>query len=98
MNPIIAIASLSCASAPPHEKNMNVLHVRENKTIRLAQPQHFMAQEREIVEAFAGDIIGLFDPGLYRIGDTLVDGPAMRFADIPVFAPEFLRVYRRVTP
>ena len=79
-----------------YEKNMNVLHVRENKTIRLAQPQHFMAQEREIVEeAFAGDIIGLFDPGLYRIGDTLVDGPAMRFADIPVFAPEF---FARISP
>ena len=77
------------------EKGMDVRHVRQNKPVRLAQPQQFMAQERSMVEeAFAGDIIGIFDPGLFRIGDTLVEGSrTLRFEDIPVFPPEnFARV------
>ena len=77
------------------EKSMEVRHVRQNKLIRLAQPQQFMAQERNLIEeAFAGDIIGIFDPGIFRIGDTLVQGSRQfRFEDIPVFPPEnFARV------
>ena len=62
----------------------------------LKQPQQFMADEREAVEeAWAGDIIGLFDPGIYRLGDTLSTGPKIHYANIPVFAPEF---FNRVRP
>lgn len=77
------------------EKNMEVRHVRPGRTIRLAQPQQFMAQERNLIdEAYAGDIIGIFDPGIFRIGDTLVQGNrSLVFDDIPVFPPEnFARV------
>ena len=54
------------------EKNMEVYHLQGNKKMRLSQPQQIMAQEREIVEeAYAGDIIGVFDPGIFSIGDTI---------------------------
>ncbi len=79
-------------------KGMNVNHVQAGKQIRLAQPQQFLAQEREIVdEAYAGDIIGVFDPGIFKIGDTLCEGNRVfRFEGIPTFAPEhFARVYTK---
>lgn len=77
-------------------KGMNVNHVQAGKQIKLAQPQQFLAQDREIIEeAYAGDIIGVFDPGIFKIGDTLCEkNPQFRFEGIPVFAPEhFARVY-----
>jgi len=78
------------------EKGMEVWHSGTGKTVALKQPQQFMADEREAVEeAWAGDIIGLFDPGIYRLGDTLSTGPKMHYANIPVFAPEF---FNRVRP
>lgn len=72
------------------EKGMEVWHPRLNKTVRLAQPQQFLAQDRNIVEeAYAGDIIGLFDPGLFRISDTLVEGNRnISYEKIPIFPPE----------
>ena len=79
-----------------YEKGLEVWHSGTNKTVALKQPQQFMADEREAVEeAWAGDIIGLFDPGIYRLGDTLSDGPRIHYANIPVFAPEF---FNRVRP
>ncbi len=55
------------------EAGMEVMHIQGGKKIRLAQPQQMMAQERHIVEeAYAGDIIGVFDPGIFSIGDTLL--------------------------
>ena len=82
------------------EKGMEVTHIQENKKIRLSQPQQFMAQDREIVEeAYAGDVIGVFDPGIFSIGDTLCD-PSMKFTfkKIPTFAPEhFARVTQKDT-
>ena len=77
------------------EKNMEVLHQQEGKKIKLSQPQQIMAQEREIIEeAYAGDIIGVFDPGIFSIGDTLcAPGKKILFEGIPTFAPEhFARV------
>ena len=73
-----------------YEKNMSVNHMRLGKKITLAQPQQFMAQDRNIVEdAFAGDIIGVFDPGHFMIGDTLISsGRRFEFDPIPVFPPE----------
>jgi len=76
-------------------RDMEVYHVQGGKKQRLSQPQALMAQDREIVEeAYAGDIIGVFDPGIYSIGDTLtVPGKSFRFEGIPTFEPEhFMRV------
>ena len=75
-------------------KGMTVWHSGTGKEIQVKQPQQFMADEREGVEnAYPGDIIGLFDPGIYHLGDTLAEGRRFRFAKIPVFAPErFARV------
>ncbi|MGE5674455.1 MAG: peptide chain release factor 3 [Mycobacterium leprae] len=71
------------------DRGMAVKHVRLGKEIKLAQPQQFMAQDRTIIEeAYAGDIIGVFDPGIFRIGDTLCQGPAVQFEGIPSFSPE----------
>jgi len=78
------------------EKDMEVLHVQGNKKMRLSQPQQIMAQEREVIsEAYAGDIIGVFDPGIFSIGDTIcVPNRKIEFAGIPTFAPEhFARVH-----
>lgn len=78
-------------------KGMEVNHVQRGKMIKLSQPQQFLAQDREIVEeAYAGDIIGVFDPGIFKIGDTLCQGNTFKFEGIPIFAPEhFARVYTK---
>ncbi len=82
------------------EKEMEVYHVQGNKKMKLSQPQQLMAQEREVIEeAYAGDIIGVFDPGIFSIGDTIsVPGKVFRFEGIPTFAPEhFARVSTKDT-
>jgi peptide chain release factor 3 len=73
------------------EKGMSVMHERLGKEIRLSQPQQFMAQERTIIdEAYPGDIIGLFDPGIFNIGDTLHTGnKKIKFDGIPIFPAEY---------
>ncbi len=76
-------------------KGMEIYHVQQGKKIKLTQPQQFLAEEREIVdEAYAGDIIGVFDPGIFGIGDTLCPASnKFKFEGIPTFAPEhFARV------
>ena len=72
------------------ERDAEVFHVQGNRKMRLAQPQHIMAAEREIIdEAYAGDIIGVFDPGVFSIGDTItVPGKKFKFSGIPTFEPE----------
>ncbi|HJD20614.1 MAG TPA: peptide chain release factor 3, partial [Candidatus Gemmiger faecigallinarum] len=77
------------------ERGMEAYHVQEGKNIKLATGSSLMADDRAIVdEAYAGDIIGLFDPGIFSIGDTLCTGKQhVQFAGIPTFAPEhFARV------
>ena len=77
------------------EAGMEANHVQGGKKIRLSQPQQMMAQERHIVEeAYAGDIIGVFDPGIFSIGDTIcTSNEKFAFEGIPTFAPEhFARV------
>lgn len=76
------------------ERGMTVNHVRTGKRIKLPQPQQFLAQDRNISEeAFPGDIVGLFDPGIYRIGDTLCEEGNFEFEKLPLFPPEhFARV------
>ncbi len=73
------------------DKGMTVTHVQAHKKIKLAQPTQFMAQDREIIEtAYAGDIVGLFDPGIFSLGDTLTASKdEFEFEGIPLFAPEY---------
>ncbi|MED9932626.1 MAG: peptide chain release factor 3 [Catenibacillus sp.] len=80
------------------EGGMEVYHVQGNKKQKLLQPQQLMAQERKIVnEAYAGDIIGVFDPGIFSIGDTLcMPGKKFAFEGIPTFAPEHFAKVRQV--
>lgn len=77
------------------EKGMTVNHVQKDKKVRLAQPQQFLAQDRAMVDvAYPGDIIGIHDPGIFNIGDTLCeDQSKLQFEGIPKFAPEhFARI------
>ena len=77
------------------QRDAEYYHVQSGRKMRLSQPQQLMAAEREIVEeAYAGDVIGVFDPGIFSIGDTItVPGKKFRYSGIPVFAPEhFSRV------
>ena len=80
------------------EAGMEVNHVQGGKKIRLSQPQQMMAQERHIVEeAYAGDIIGVFDPGIFSIGDTLcTSNKKFAFEGIPTFAPEHFARVRQI--
>ena len=77
------------------DAGMEVYHVQGKKNVKLSQPQQMMADERKMVEeAYAGDIIGIFDPGIFSIGDTLTTAKdKFAFEGIPTFAPEhFARV------
>ena len=77
------------------QRDAEYYHVQSGRKMRLSQPQQLMAAEREIVEeAYAGDVIGVFDPGIFSIGDTItVPGKKFKYSGIPVFAPEhFSRV------
>lgn len=77
------------------ERGMSVRHVRAGKEIKLAQPQQFLAQDRDIVQtAYPGDIVGLFDPGIFRIGDSLSQGSDIIFDELPTFSPE---IFAKVT-
>ena len=79
------------------ERDKEYFHVQGEKPIRLAQPQQLMAQERAIInEAYAGDIIGVFDPGIFSIGDTICDkSRKIEFEGIPTFAPEHFAAVER---
>ncbi|MCH7868855.1 MAG: peptide chain release factor 3 [Myxococcales bacterium] len=75
-------------------KGRTTRHVRTDKSIRLANSTLLMGREREeVTEAFPGDVVGLFDPGVFGIGDTLCDSGDFNFPGIPSFSPEcFARV------
>ena len=80
------------------ERDTEYFHVQSGKNIRLAQPQQMMAQERQIIdEAYAGDIIGIFDPGIFSIGDTVcAKSKHVCFRGIPTFAPEIFASVERI--
>ena len=80
------------------ERDREYFHVQGGKALRLAQPQQLMAQERAIIdEAYAGDIIGVFDPGIFSIGDTICEkGMDVCFEGIPTFAPEHFAAVERI--
>ena len=79
------------------EADKEVYHVQGQKKMRLSQPQQLMAESREVIEeAYAGDIIGVFDPGLFSIGDTLcAPSKKVQFEGIPTFEPEHFRKVRQ---
>ena len=82
-----------------YDAEAEVKHVQSGRTQRLSQPQQLMAQDRKVItEAYAGDIIGVFDPGLYSIGDTFIAKglPEFRYEGIPTFAPEHFARVRQV--
>ena len=79
------------------EKDMSVFHPRLGRSIRMSRPHRMFAQERETVEeAYPGDVIGLSNPGLFNIGDTVCTGQPMQFAPIPPFQPEHFGTLRNL--
>jgi peptide chain release factor 3 len=80
-------------------KDMLVTHARTNRQIRLARPQKLFARDREsLEEGYAGDIIGLNNPGAFAIGDTIHTGPRLVYPGIPSFSPELFANLRNPNP
>ncbi|MCQ2452520.1 MAG: peptide chain release factor 3 [Oscillospiraceae bacterium] len=79
------------------ERDKEYFHMQGGKPLRLAQPQQLMASDRAVIdEAFAGDIIGVFDPGIFSIGDTICEkSKKLTFEGIPTFAPEHFAAVER---
>ena len=76
-------------------RGMRLRHVRTGKQFALHTPQFFFARERQLAEeAFAGDVVGIPNHGVLRIGDTLTENEALNFTGVPHFAPEILRRVR----
>ena len=81
------------------EKDMSVQHARTGKTIRLSRPQKLFGQDREVVDdAYPGDVIGLNNPGMFAIGDTLYLGQKVEYEGIPCFSPEIFSWLRNPNP
>lgn len=74
------------------ERNKYFHHVRLDKDMRFSNPYSFMARSKEVVEdAYAGDVVGLFDTGNFKIGDTMTEGENYYFSGIPTFSPEIFK-------
>ncbi len=74
------------------ERNKYYHHVRLDKDVRFSNPYSFMARDKSIIEdAYAGDVVGLFDTGNFKIGDTLTEGENFFFTGIPSFSPEIFK-------
>jgi peptide chain release factor 3 len=81
------------------EKDMAVNHARTGKTVRLSRPQKLFAQDREVIEeAYPGDVIGLNNPGVFAIGDTIYVGSKLEYEGIPSFSPELFAYLRNPNP
>lgn len=81
------------------EKDMTVSHARTGKTVRLSRPQKLFAQGREsLEEAYAGDVIGLNNPGMFAIGDTIYNGKKLEYEGIPCFSPELFAYLKNPNP
>ncbi|MBI4911161.1 MAG: peptide chain release factor 3 [Acidobacteria bacterium] len=81
------------------ERGMDALHVREKKSIKLNYPHMFFGRERAIVdEAYPGDVLGLINPGLFRIGDVLSAAGPLEFHAVPRFSPEQFASVRLADP
>ena len=81
------------------ERNRSYLHVRLDKTVRFSAATQFMAQRKSTIdEAFPGDIVGLPDNGIFKIGDTLTDGELLHFRGLPSFSPEMFKYIENDDP
>ncbi|MBC7849352.1 MAG: peptide chain release factor 3 [Chitinophagaceae bacterium] len=74
------------------ERNKYFNHVRLDKQVRFSNPYSFLARDKDVIEeAFPGDVVGLFDTGNFKIGDTLTEGEKFYFTGIPSFSPEIFK-------
>jgi peptide chain release factor 3 len=81
------------------EKDMTVNHARTGKIVRLSRPQKLFAQDRESIDvAYPGDVIGLNNPGVFAIGDTIYNGKKLEYEGIPCFSPELFAYLRNPNP
>ena len=81
------------------KRNTNYLHVRKNKKIKFSNPTSFMASKKTVVEeAFPGDVVGLYDSGNFKIGDSVTEGETLNFKGIPSFSPELFRYVNNTDP
>ncbi len=81
------------------ERNTNYLHVRQNKKMKFSNPTTFMASRKEVVDAaYPGDVIGLYDSGNFKIGDSVTSGEQLNFKGIPSFSPEQFRYVNNADP
>ena len=80
-------------------RNAPYLHVRQGKTLRFSSPTQFMAQRKETIdEAWPGDIVGLPDNGIFKIGDTLTEGEQLHYRGLPSFSPEMFKYIENADP
>jgi peptide chain release factor 3 len=81
------------------ERNTNYLHVRQGREIKFSNPTSFMADKKTVIdEAYPGDVVGLYDSGNFKIGDTLTNGESLHFKGIPSFSPEQFRLVVNTDP
>lgn len=81
------------------KRNTNYLHVRQNRQMKFPNPTAFMASKKSVLEeAYPGDIVGLYDSGNFKIGDTLTEGETLHFKGIPSFSPEQFRYVNNDDP
>lgn len=74
------------------ERNKYYHHVRLDKEVRFSNPYTFLARDKDVIDqAFPGDVVGLFDTGNFKIGDTLTEGEDFYFTGIPSFSPEIFK-------
>ncbi|HFB99788.1 MAG TPA: peptide chain release factor 3 [Phaeodactylibacter sp.] len=81
------------------KRNTNYLHIRQNKKMKFSNPTSFMAEKKSVVDqAYPGDIVGLYDSGNFKIGDTVTEGEVLHFKGIPSFSPEQFRYVNNADP
>ena len=81
------------------ERNTNYLHVRQQRKMKFPNPTSFMAERKTVVdEAYPGDVVGLYDSGNFKIGDTVTEGEVLHFKGIPSFSPEQFRYVNNADP
>jgi peptide chain release factor 3 len=81
------------------QRNTNYLHIRKAQKMKFSNPTTFMASKKEVVEeAFPGDIVGLYDAGNFKIGDTLTEGELLHYKGIPSFSPELFQYIENADP
>jgi peptide chain release factor 3 len=81
------------------QRNKPYLHVRSEKKLKFSNPTGFMAEKKELLEeAFPGDIVGLYDSGNFKIGDTITQGEKLKYTGIPSFSPEEFKYIENDNP